>query len=177
MDAPVTGSAPKAQDGTLTIMAGGEEADVVRARPLFEAMGEVVVRVGPLGEGEMAKLVNNAVAAVNAATVGEALLVGRATGLDLDRLIEVMGAGSGASAMLALKAGPMREHDYSTLFKLDHMLKDVSLCLEECRATGVPFPLAAEAREILAAARDRGLGDRDFAALIEVLEDRAEHRL
>src|SRR5436305_7738449 len=66
VDAPVTGSAPKAQDGTLTIMVGGAAADVQRAWPLFEAMGELIVHVGDLGQGEMAKLINNAVAAANA---------------------------------------------------------------------------------------------------------------
>jgi 3-hydroxyisobutyrate dehydrogenase-like beta-hydroxyacid dehydrogenase len=177
MDAPVTGSSPKAEDGTLTIMAGGGERDFVRARPLFEAMGELVVHVGELGHGETIKLINNAVAAVNAAVVGEALLVGRRAGVDLDALERVMGSGSGGSAMLALKAGPMRRHDYETLFKLEHMLKDVRLCLEEGQAVGAPFTFAAQVREILTAAAGRGLGDADFAALVEVLEAQAGARL
>jgi 3-hydroxyisobutyrate dehydrogenase-like beta-hydroxyacid dehydrogenase len=79
--------------------------------------------------------------------------------------------------MLALKAGPMREHDYATLFKLEHMLKDVRLCLDEAQAAGVPFPAAAAAREVLSAGMGRGLGDADFAALIEVLEGLAGRRL
>jgi 3-hydroxyisobutyrate dehydrogenase-like beta-hydroxyacid dehydrogenase len=173
----VTGSSPKAEDGTLTIMAGGEAEDFDRARPLFEAMGALVVHAGALGDGEMIKLINNAVAAVNAATVGEALLVGQRTGVDLDALEQVMGAGSGGSAMLELKAGPMRRHDYTTLFKLEHMLKDVRLCLEEGQAAGVPFTAAAQVREILTAGLGRGLGDADFAALIEVLEGTAGTRL
>ncbi len=177
MDAPVTGSSPKAEDGTLTIMAGGAAEDFERARPLFEAMGRLVVHAGALGDGEMIKLINNAVAAVNAATVGEALLVARRAGVDLDVVEQVMGAGSGGSAMLELKAGPMRRHDYTTLFKLEHMLKDVRLCLEEGQAAGAPFTLAAQAREILTAAMGRGLGDADFAALIEVLEGTADTRL
>ncbi|MEA2273466.1 MAG: 3-hydroxyisobutyrate dehydrogenase [Solirubrobacteraceae bacterium] len=177
MDAPVTGSSPKAEDGTLTIMAGGEPEDFERALPLFEAMGEVIVHVGPLGHGEMVKLINNAVAAANAVTVGEALLVGAATGVDLDALEKVMGAGSGASAVLALKAGPMRKHDFTTLFKLEHMLKDVRLCLEEGQAAGVPFSSAAQAREVLSAGMGRGLADADFAALVEVLEGLAGRRL
>ncbi len=177
VDAPVTGSAPKAQDGTLTIMVGGEGGDVARARPLLEAMGELIVHVGPLGQGEMLKLINNAVAAINCAVVGEALLVANQTGVPLDALQQVMGAGSGASAMLALKAGPMREHDYTTLFKLDHMLKDVRLCLDEALRAGVPFVHAAQVRELLSGAAGRGLGEADFAALIEVLEGTAGTRL
>ena len=177
VDAPVTGSAPKAADGTLTIMAGGEAADFERAKPMFDAMGELIVHAGPLGHGEMIKLINNAVAAANASTVAQALLVGAATGVDLDALERVMGAGAGGSAMLALKAGPMREHDYTTLFKLEHMLKDVRLCLEAGQGAGVPFPAAASAREVLTAGMGRGLGDADFAALVEVLEGLAGRRL
>ena len=71
----------------------------------------------------------------------------------------------------------MREHDYTTLFKLEHMLKDVRLCLEEGQAAGVPFPAAAAVREILSAAMGRGLGESDFAAMIEVLEGTAGERL
>jgi 3-hydroxyisobutyrate dehydrogenase-like beta-hydroxyacid dehydrogenase len=177
MDAPVTGSSPKAEDGTLTIMAGGDRRDFERARPAFEAMGEVIVHVGKLGHGEMIKLIANAVAAANAVTVGEALLVGKRAGVDLDALERVMGAGAAASTMLALKAGPMRRHDYETLFKLEHMLKDVRLCLEQGQAAGAPFPSAAAAREVLTAGMGRDLGDKDFAALIEVLEGQAGTRL
>ncbi len=177
VDAPVTGSSPKAEAGTLTIMAGGDAEDVERARPLLEVMGELVLHVGELGQGQMLKLVNNAVAAANAVTLGQALLVASRTGVDLDALERVMAAGSGGSAMLELKAGPMRRHDFSALFKLEHMLKDVRHCLEESLAAGVPFPAAAAAREVLAGGMGRGRADDDFAALIEVLEDAAGHRL
>jgi 3-hydroxyisobutyrate dehydrogenase len=178
VDAPVTGSSPKAEDGTLTIMAGGAGKDFDRARPLFDAMGELIVHVGEeVGQGEMVKLINNAVAAANAHTLAQALVVGTATGVDLDALTQVMGAGSGGSAMLALKATPMRDHDYSTLFKLEHMLKDVRLCLEEGQAAGVPFPAAAAVREALSAGMGRGLGDADFAAVVETVEGMAGVRL
>ena len=177
VDAPVTGSSPKAEAGTLTIMAGGEQADVDEARPLFEAMGETIVHAGPLGHGQMVKLINNSLAAANTVALGEALLAGKATGTDLDALLAVMGAGSAGSAMLDLKAGPMRSHDYETLFKTEHMLKDVRLCLEETQAAGVPFGAAAGAREVLTAAVGRGHGEDDFAAVIEALEGLAGLRL
>jgi 3-hydroxyisobutyrate dehydrogenase len=177
LDAPVTGSAPKAQDGTLTIMVGGEAEDLERARPVLEAMGTLIVHVGPLGQGEMLKLINNSVAAANCSTVAQALLVAKKTGVDLDALQTVMAAGSGGSAMLELKAGPMREHDYTALFKLEHMLKDVRLCLEEGQAAGIGFPSAADVREVLSAAMGRGHADDDFAAMIEVLEGYTGTRL
>ncbi|MCW3011537.1 MAG: NAD(P)-dependent oxidoreductase [Solirubrobacterales bacterium] len=177
LDAPVTGSSPRAEDGTLTIMAGGAAVDVARARPLFEVMGTLVLHVGGTGQGQMVKLINNATAAVNAGTVAQALLVGAATGVDLDALVQVMGAGSGASLMLDLKAAPMRAHAYDTLFKLEHMLKDVRLCLEEADRAGVPFPAAAATRDALVAARGRGHGDDDFAAILEAYEGLAGRRL
>jgi 3-hydroxyisobutyrate dehydrogenase len=177
VDAPVTGSSPKADDGTLPITAGGEVADVERAWPLLEAMGRLVVHAGPVGHGQQIKVINNALAAANTTALAEALVVGRATGADLDALVAVMAAGSGGSAMLDLKAAPMRAHDYTTLFKLEHMLKDVRLCLDSGQAAGVGFPSAAAAREVLSAAMGRGLGDADFAALLEVVEAAAGRRL
>ena len=78
LDAPVTGSRPKAEDGTLTIMVGGQADQFERARPLFDAMGSLVLHVGPTGHGEMAKLINNTVAAINAAALGEGLVLARA---------------------------------------------------------------------------------------------------
>ena len=177
LDAPVTGSSPRAEDGTLTIMAGGAAEDFARVRPLFETMGELVLHVGDTGQGQMVKLINNAVAAVNAGTVAQALLVAAATGVDLDALVAVMAAGSGASLMLDLKAGPMRRHAYDTLFKLEHMLKDVRLCLEESHRAGASFPAATATLEALVAAQQRGHGADDFAAILEAYEGWAGRRL
>jgi 3-hydroxyisobutyrate dehydrogenase len=177
LDAPVTGSSPRAEDATLTIMVGGEQQDFDRGRPLLEALGKTIVHAGTLGDGQMVKLINNAVAATNAAVVGQALVLAARAGLDLDALTAVMSAGSGSSTMLELKGRPMREHDYTTLFKLDHMLKDVRLCLDEGEHLGAPFPFAALTREILAAAVGRGYGNEDFAALIEVIEADAGTKL
>ena len=177
LDAPVSGSAPRAEDGSLTIMAGGAPGDFARALPVLEAMGALVVHVGELGQGEMLKLINNALGAANAAAVAEALLLGAATSLDLDQLVEVVSSGSGASAQLELKSGPMRAHNFEALFKTEHMLKDVRLCLDQAQAAGVPFPSAAHARDLLTAAVGRGLGERDYAAMIEPAEGFAGRRL
>jgi len=170
LDAPVTGSRPKAEDGTLTIMVGGSEQSFERARPLFDAMGGLIVHVGPSGHGQMTKLINNTLAAINAAAIAEGLVLGRAARLDLDKALSVIAAGAGASTMLALKAGPMVEHDFEPLFKLEHMLKDVRHCLAEARALGVSLPLAETAERLYAQAAERGLGGRDFAAVVEVAE-------
>jgi 3-hydroxyisobutyrate dehydrogenase len=177
LDAPVTGSSPRAQDGSLTIMVGGAAEDFARARPLLETMGTLIAHVGELGQGEMLKLVNNALGAANAAAVAEALLLADAAGIDLDAFVEVVSGGSGASAQLALKSAAMRAHDFTPLFKTAHMLKDVRLCLEEAQAAGVPFPAAAHARDLLTAAMARGHAELDYASLIEAAEGLAGRRL
>lgn len=170
IDAPVTGSSPRAEDGTLTIMVGGDADDFERARPLLAAMGKLIVHVGELGQGEVLKVINNAVAAVNATAVAEGLLLARAAGIELDDFEQVLASGSAGSAMIELKAGAMRERDYSPQFKLEHMLKDVRLALDEAQSAGTPFASAAYARDVLDAAAGQGFGEQDFAALIEALE-------
>src|SRR4051794_26833685 len=177
LDAPVTGSAPKAETGTLTIMAGGSDEDMRAAGPLFDAMGETLVHAGEVGQGQAVKVLSNAVSAINCATIAQALVVGRRGGVDLDALVAVMRSGSAGSTMLELKARPMLEHDFDPLFKLAHMLKDVRLCLDEARRAGAGFPFAGLAGELYSAGMGRGLGDQDFAAVLEVFEGLSDTRV
>ena len=173
LDAPVTGSRPRAEDGTLTIMAGGSEADFERALPILESMGKLIVHVGPQGHGSVVKLLNNTTAAVNALAVAEALVAARKAGVDPEKLREVMAAGSGGSAMLDLKAGPMLTHDFEPLFKLAHMLKDVRHTLTEADRLGAVMRLGRQAEEAYSRADRKGLGEQDFAAVVEVVEEAA----
>jgi 3-hydroxyisobutyrate dehydrogenase-like beta-hydroxyacid dehydrogenase len=174
VDAPVTGSKPRAEDGTLTIMAGGTPDDFARAKPLFEAMGQLIVHCGPSGHGAMVKLLNNALAAINAAAIAEAIDLAETYGLDTERLLEVMSAGSAKSTMLDLKARPMLERSYEPLFKLEHMLKDVRHALREADALGEDFDLAANAEALYAAADAAGYGEQDFAAVAEAVRQRTD---
>src|SRR5205823_4069083 len=164
LEAPGTGSRRRAEDGTLTIMVGGDAADFERATPVLEAMGKLIVHVGPQGHGSIVKLLNNTTAAVNALAVAETLVAAQAAGIDTDRLREVMAAGSGGSAMLDLKAGPMLEHDFEPLFKLAHMLKDVRHCLAAAERLGARMVLGETAEHAYSRADRKGLGERDFAA-------------
>lgn len=177
VDAPVTGSAAKAADGTLTIMAGGDAAAVARARPLLEIMGAEVLHVGPLGHGQTIKLIHNAVAAVNLAAIAQALVVGSRTGVDIDALVSVLRAGAAGSAMLERKGEALVAHDFTPLFKLDHMLKDLRYCLDEAAEATVPFPFASTAADLFTAASAQGLGGQDFAAVLETIERMADTRI
>ncbi|HEY2600155.1 MAG TPA: NAD(P)-dependent oxidoreductase [Thermoleophilaceae bacterium] len=170
VDAPVSGSSPKAEDATLTIMVGASDPDFERALPLLESMGELIVHCGPLGHGQMVKLLNNTLAGTNAAVLAEAIAVAEQAGLDMEALTKVVGASSGNSTMLALKAGPMIEHTYEPLFKLDHMLKDVRHCLNAANDLGVETPVSEAAKTLYEAASAMGKGDEDFAAVIEAVE-------
>jgi 3-hydroxyisobutyrate dehydrogenase len=170
VDAPVTGSRPKAEDGTLTIMVGGEPEPVARVRPLLDAMGELVVHVGPTGHGQLSKVIANTVTAINAAAISEALSMARTAGLDLEAWLRVARAGSSGSTMLELKAEPMIDHDFEPLFRLGHMLKDVRHCLEEARALGIELRLAGVAERMYSKAAADGHADEDFAAVVTVAE-------
>ena len=170
VDAPVTGSSPKAKTGTLTIMCGGTEADIARARPLFEIMGEKIVVCGEAGQGQAVKVISQAITAVNCATLAQGLVLARQAGVDVDALLLTMDGGSSDSTMRQLKGKPMLAHDFTPLFKLAHMLKDVQLCLAEARTAGGSFPFAGLAAELYGAGVGRGLGDQDFAAVLEVIE-------
>jgi 3-hydroxyisobutyrate dehydrogenase len=170
VEAPVSGSRPKAEDGTLTIMAGGEPESFERALPLFEAMGERIVHVGPLGHGQMAKLVTNTMAAVNAAALAEAVRTAKATGLDRDAFLEVAAGSAAASAMLNLKGPPMFDESFEpALFKLEHMLKDVRHTLEEAGSLGLELDLGTLAERLYARAAESGHGEQDFAAVYTAL--------
>jgi 3-hydroxyisobutyrate dehydrogenase-like beta-hydroxyacid dehydrogenase len=171
VEAPVSGSKPKAEDGTLTIFAGGERAAFERALPLFEAMGERIVHVGPLGHGQMAKLITNTMGAVNAAVLAEAVHTAKTAGLDPDAFLEVAAGSAGASAMLNLKGRPMFEESFEPpLFKLEHMLKDVRHMLDEARSLGIELQLPALAEGLYARAAENGHGEQDFGAVYTAVE-------
>ena len=170
LEAPVSGSRPKAEDGTLTIMVGGEEGDFERARPLFDAMGERIVHVGPRGHAQLAKLLTNTMGAVHAAALAEAVLAVEKAGVNPDAFLEVAAGSAGNSTVLGLKGRPMFERDFTPLFKLAHMLKDVRHCLDEAKALGVELSLGAFVEPLFARAADAGHGDEDFAAVIRAFD-------
>jgi 3-hydroxyisobutyrate dehydrogenase-like beta-hydroxyacid dehydrogenase len=170
IEAPVSGSRPKAEDGTLTIMAGGEESDFERAEPLFEVMGERIVYVGPRGHAQLAKLLTNTMGAVHAVALAESVLAVEKAGIDPDAFLEVAAGSAGNSTVLGLKGRPMFERDFTPLFKLEHMLKDVRHCLDEARALGVELRLGSLVEPLFAKAAEEGHAEEDFAAVLRAIE-------
>jgi 3-hydroxyisobutyrate dehydrogenase len=171
LEAPVSGSRPKAEDGTLTIMAGGSEAAFRRAQPLFDVLGERIVHVGPQGHGQLAKLLTNVMGAVNAAALAESVVAVRAAGIDPGAFLDVAQGSAGNSAMVTLKGRPMFEHSFEpALFKLEHMLKDVRHCIAEAKALGVELRLGTLAETLYAKVAEEGHGEEDFAAVLRAVE-------
>jgi 3-hydroxyisobutyrate dehydrogenase-like beta-hydroxyacid dehydrogenase len=170
LEAPVSGSRPKAEDGTLTIMVGGEAGDFERAAPLFDAMGERIVHVGPQGHGQLAKLLTNTMGAVHAAALAESVLAAERAGLDPEAFLEVAAGSAGNSTVLGLKGRPMFDRDFEPLFKLEHMLKDVRHCLNEAKVLGVELRLGSLVEPFYTRAAESGHSEEDFAAVIRALE-------
>ena len=140
VDAPVSGGPMGADRAALTIMAGGTEADFARAEPLFRAMGTTVVHMGGPGAGQATKMCNQVMVGLNLQAVCEGLALGRAAGLDLARLREVLLGGSAASWMLDRLGPGMIAGDTAAGFRIELMLKDLRLAGEMARDLSVPLP-------------------------------------
>lgn len=177
IDAPVTGSKNGAEKGTLVIMAGGTDAAMARAQPLFQAVGEKVVHCGPLGAGTQVKLAGNGLIAAMLEAFSEGLLLTSKAGVDPRTFVEVVQASGFRSPYFDFKGKALLERDFSTHFSIDLMHKDLSLLLENAATHRVPTPIAASVRETYALARAAGKGAQDIGAVVTVLEDVCGHRL
>ena len=166
VDAPVTGSSPKAEAGTLTIMCGGAADDVERARPLFEVMGEKIVHAGEAGQGQAVKVISQGVTAVNCATLAQAITVARQTGSTSTRCWTSWTGGSSDSTMRGAQ-GPGRWSTTTSrcCSSSSTCSRTSQLCLEEARGGGRPVPVRRARRRALrrgrrARARRAGLRRR-----------------
>jgi 2-hydroxy-3-oxopropionate reductase len=143
VDAPVSGGPIGAKNATLTIMAGGTAQGFEMALPFFKGMGTTITHVGASGAGQTVKLCNQLICGINIQAICEAIALGRASGVDLGQLREVLMGGSAASWMLD-KLGPaMIEGDVAAGFRIDLMLKDLRLVQEQSHALNVPLPASA----------------------------------
>jgi 3-hydroxyisobutyrate dehydrogenase len=173
LDAPVSGGPVGAEDGTLAIMVGGEEAVFERCRPLLEAMGTFVGRVGGHGAGQAVKLCNNLVTACTMTALGEACAILEGEGIDPAQAYEVFTRSTSDSSVLRRRfpmPGVRLEHPasrgYEPHFRLDLLAKDLALVLDLAAEHGVNAQLAGTAAKTYAAALAAGLGDRDYSAVL-----------
>lgn len=173
IDAPVSGGSEGAARGTLSIMVGGSEDDVERARPYMEAFGTTITHVGSVGSGQQVKIVNQILVVVNQLAVSEALLFAQAAGLDLEATLDAVKGGAAGSWMLANRGPQMIERDWRPGFTIDLQQKDLRLALEAADTVGSPIPGTALVFQLYRALQNEGLGGDGNHALVKALEKMA----
>ena len=180
IDAPVSGGVPRAEDGTLAIMVGGEPRDVEQARPALAAMGANVFHVGGIGSGEVAKLCNNLIAGVSAVAVSEAFRIAEGFGVDAKILTDVIAKSSGNTWVMqfmhpvpGIVPRSASSNDYAPGFMTDLMAKDLGLAVNAARELRVPVVVAPAAQQVLRLASSHGFGRRDFTSVYVFLKPSA----
>lgn len=176
LDAPVSGGPRGAEAASLTVMVGGSREAFAARRPLLEALGSLVVHVGPAGAGQAAKLCNNLIAGATMVAIAEACAVAEREGIDPAVLYDLLIRSTGDSRVLRTRfplEGVSSEHpasrDYEPLFSLDLMAKDLELALALAGAHGVETPVATTSRDRYREAQERGAGALDYSAVYAAL--------
>lgn len=171
VDAPVSGGSEGARKGTLTIMVGGSDADVARARPVLEAMGSAVTHMGPAGAGQATKAVNQVILSGVYLGVAEGLVLAMKSGLDPMLVVEALKGGAAGSWVLENRSGRMIDNDYPLGFRIALHLKDLGIALAQAREVGAALPISAMAAQIEAGLVARGHGDDDNSALARAIRE------
>jgi 3-hydroxyisobutyrate dehydrogenase-like beta-hydroxyacid dehydrogenase len=169
LDAPVSGSIPQAESGTLAIFVGGSESAFATAEPLLHELGQAVTRVGTNGQGLLIKLAVNISLAVQTLAFSEGLLLAERGGVEPRLAAEAMSTSSIGSPMLKARIPLLLDLPEQAWFDVALMAKDIALAREAADELAIPLPTAAVAQEMLARASDLGYAHRDLAALHEVL--------
>lgn len=168
VDAPVSGGVEGARKGTLSVMAGGESANLARIMPVLEAISASVTHMGPIGAGQATKAVNQVMIAGIAEAVCEAMALGEKLNLPSERLLSVVGAGAAGSWFLAHRGETMLKNEFDVGFKLSLLLKDLLICRSLAQELDIPLPTTeaaiADYRELVAL----GDGDHDISGLIRL---------
>lgn len=170
IDAPVSGGEPKAVDGTLSVMVGGDKKIFEQVKPILKEMAASVVYCGDIGAGNTTKLANQIIVAVNIAAVSEAFMLAEKAGVDPHLVFEAIKGGLAGSTVMNAKVPMILEHNYKPGFKVDLHIKDLNNAIETAHATGSPVPLTAAVMEMLQVLHADGCGQEDHSALYKVYE-------
>ncbi|MEA2212833.1 MAG: 2-hydroxy-3-oxopropionate reductase [Solirubrobacteraceae bacterium] len=173
VDAPVSGGEPAAQAGELSIMAGGSDEALARARPIFEVLGKATTHIGAAGAGQVAKAANQVVVALTIQAVAEALVLARKAGADPARVRGALLGGFAQSRILEFHGQRMLDGNYEPGFKLALHRKDLAIALQLGREEHAPLFATAQAAELMDALLAQGEGDRDHSALATLYEQLA----
>jgi 2-hydroxy-3-oxopropionate reductase len=170
LDAPVSGGEPKAIDGTLSIMVGGDESVFAQVREILGQMGSSVVLVGPIGAGNTAKLANQVVVAANIAAVSEALVLADLAGVDPAAIVAAIRGGLAGSAVLDAKAPMMLDRDFKPGFRIELHAKDLLNALETGEQVKAPLPLTSSVLAMMNQLQSNGHGADDHSGLVQYYE-------
>jgi len=170
LDAPVSGGESGAIAGTLSIMVGGSEPAFTRCEPIFRVLGKNITYMGESGSGQMAKLCNQVICALNIGAVCEGLALGAKVGLNMSKLLNVVSGGAASSWMLSNLAPKMLSRDFEPGFKIDLQQKDLRLALATAEQVKLPLPGTGLIHQLFRIAQAAGLGDKGTQALITCLE-------
>jgi len=173
LDAPVSGSLPSAEDGTLTIMVGGGEATFALVEPILQELGSSVTRIGDNGQALLMKLAVNISLAEQMLAFSEGVLLAERGGIDVALAVDVLTKSAIGSPMLKTRGSFILELPEQALFDVELMSKDLHLALEAAAALRVPVPNAAVANQLFTAASAMGYADRDMAVVYQVLAEMA----
>ncbi|MDA0797241.1 MAG: NAD(P)-dependent oxidoreductase [Chloroflexi bacterium] len=169
IDAPISGGVERALDGGLTIMAGGTAEAIDRARPLLEVIGATVHHVGPVGQGEVVKLINQLLVAVHTEAACEAMVLAMKAGADPQQVLDVLSSSWGTSAMLTRTGPKVASGDYGSAAPTRLLAKDINLVAGVALENGLSLPLVERTRETIGRAMAGGLSETDVAALATLL--------
>ncbi|USG66619.1 2-hydroxy-3-oxopropionate reductase [Brevibacillus ruminantium] len=170
LDAPVSGGAPKAIDGTLAIMAGGDEEVFQQALPVLTTMGKEVTWVGEHGCGTMTKLANQIIVNVNIAAMSEALVLAAKAGLDIEKMYQAIRSGLAGSAVLDAKVPMILERNFQGGGRIDINLKDLTNVKETAEAIEVPIPLTRQVLEMFQSLTADGKQTDDHCGIVQYYE-------
>ncbi len=171
LDAPVTGSKPAAEAGTLTFMVGGHRDVFIEHQDVFAALGAKILFMGPSGSGSYAKLAHNTMVGINLTGLSEGLSIAVKAGLQPEQFLEVVYAGSANSRQAELKGSKIIERDFSNQFSLKLMLKDLLLASDLSGQFQLPTPMLHAATSLFQMGLSKGFGDEDLSSVIKIYEE------
>jgi 2-hydroxy-3-oxopropionate reductase len=177
LDAPVSGGEPKAIDGTLSIMVGGDREAFDQVHDVLAAMGSSVVHVGDIGAGNTTKLANQVIVALNIAAVSEALVLAQKAGVAPGAVVEAIRGGLAGSAVLEAKAPMMLAHEFKPGFRINLHIKDLNNAMDTSEDIGAPLPLTAAVLDVLRLLDAEDHGGEDHSGLVQYYEALAGTRL
>ncbi|WP_319001339.1 2-hydroxy-3-oxopropionate reductase [Clostridium estertheticum] len=170
LDAPVSGGEPKAIDGTLSVMVGGKKEIFDKYYDIMKVMAGSVVYVGEIGAGNIAKLCNQVVVALNISAVSEALILAKSAGVDPDLVYQAIRGGLAGSTVMEAKAPMMMDRNFKPGFKIDLHIKDLNNVLETSHKLNISLPLTSQVMEIMQAIKADGCGIEDHASIVKYYE-------